>query len=63
MRKVPTMLEATKVDVKVSRGPDITWLVWLGQRVVGRFTLVGDALAYATILECDPRIRKEALAA
>ena len=49
--------------VSVCKGADVTWLVWLGEDIVGRFSIVGDALAYAAILECDPRIRKEAVAA
>jgi hypothetical protein len=56
------MLEATKPEVKVSKGGDLTWLVSSGNQVVGRFMIAGDALAYAALLECDPRIRKEAVA-
>jgi hypothetical protein len=54
---------AGRKHVNVSKGADVTWLVWLGEDIVGRFSIVGDALAYAAILECDPRIRKEAVAA
>jgi hypothetical protein len=50
----------TRVDVRVSKDADHAWLVSLGHQVVGRFMIVGDALAYASILECDPRIRNEA---
>jgi hypothetical protein len=55
--------QATKVDVQVSKGADLTWMVSLDKRIVGRFTIVGDALAYAAMLECDPRIRGEAVPA
>jgi hypothetical protein len=51
------------IEVKVSKGSDLTWLVWLGDLVVGRYMIVGDALAYAQILECNPRVRGEAVAA
>jgi hypothetical protein len=57
------MLEVEKLDVKVSKSPDLTWLVSLGEDVVGRFLIAGDALAYAALLECDPRIRREAVEA
>lgn len=59
--KEPKMLEAKKLDVTVAKGADLTWLVCLGSDVVGRFVIVGDALAYAVLLECDPRIRREAI--
>jgi hypothetical protein len=36
------------------------WLVSLDGTVVGRFDILGDALAYANLLECDPRTRSEA---
>jgi hypothetical protein len=57
------MLEVTKVDVKVAKGADLTWLVSMDQQVVGRFVIAGDALAYAALLECDPRVRREAVEA
>jgi hypothetical protein len=62
-RRSQTVPQATKVDVKVSKGADLTWMVSLDQRIVGQFTIVGDALAYASMLECDPRIRGEAVPA
>ncbi len=52
-----------RIEVKISKGTDLTWLVWLGDLIVGRYMIVGDALAYAQILECNPRIRSEAVAA
>jgi len=46
-------------EVKVTQdGYD--WLVWLDGTLVGRFDVVGDALHYANMLECDPRARDEA---
>jgi hypothetical protein len=57
------MLEVKKPDVKISKSPDLTWLVSLDKHVVGRFVIAGDALAYAALLECDPRIRREAMEA
>lgn len=36
------------------------WLVYLDGVVVGRFDVVGEALHYANMLECDPRARDEA---
>ena len=57
------MAQATKVDVQVFKGANLTWMVSLDNRIVGQFTIVGDALAYAAMLECDPRIRGEAVAA
>jgi hypothetical protein len=36
------------------------WLVALDGVVVGRFDVVGEALHYANMLECDPRARDEA---
>jgi hypothetical protein len=46
-------------EVRVSQdGWD--WLVWLDGTLVGRFDLVGVALDYASMLECDPRTRSEA---
>ena len=46
-------------DVKISED-GLDWLVWLDGTVVGRYDLVGDALHYASMLECDPRMRSEA---
>jgi hypothetical protein len=55
--------EIGKVEVRVTKGADLNWLVSLGPRIVANFTLVGDALAYASMLECNPRARREAAAA
>lgn len=46
-------------EVRVSQD-GLDWLVWLDGTVVGRHALVGDALHYASMLECDPRSRSEA---
>ncbi len=46
-------------DVRVSR-EGLDWLVWLEGEMVARFVVAGDALAYASLLECDPRARREA---
>lgn len=54
---------AKKAEVRVTKGADLNWLVSLGPRIVANFTLVGDALAYASMLECNPRARSEAIAA
>ncbi len=57
------MYGAKAVDVQVCKGVDLIWLVLLDGKIVGRFMICGDALAYATMLECTPRARKEAVAA
>ena len=44
-------------DVRVRRDGKLDWAVWLEGRLVRRYTIVGDALAYASLLECDPRER------
>lgn len=44
------------VEVQVLRG-EHDWLVWFDGRVVARFSLMGDALDYASLLECSPRAR------
>ena len=48
-------------DVKVSKDDRLGWAVWLEGRVVASYIMVGDALAYASLLECDPRERNLAL--
>jgi hypothetical protein len=53
-------MSAQSLAVTVSRGSDLTWVVRMGEKLVGRFLVTGDALAYATLLECDPRVRREA---
>lgn len=50
------------VEVQVLRG-EYDWLVWFDGRVVARFTLMGDALDYASLLECSPRARAAAASA
>lgn len=50
-------------SVAVTREAFLLWLVWLDSSVVGTFNNVFDALAYASLLECDPRSRSEAQAA
>ncbi len=44
-------------EVHVTSDPYRNWLVWLNERLVGRFPRVGDALALAAMLECSPRER------
>jgi hypothetical protein len=61
--KEQIVTEAVKVDVRVTKGPDLSWLVSLGPRTVANFTIAGDAFAYASMLECNPRARQEATAA
>ena len=56
------MYGAKVVDVRVSREIDLTWLVWMNEAIVGRFLILGEALDYATLLECTPRARAEAVA-
>ncbi|MDQ4144688.1 MAG: hypothetical protein M3198_13285 [Actinomycetota bacterium] len=48
-------------NVKLTR-EGINWIVWLDEAAVGRFPIAGDALDYAQLLECDPRVRAEATA-
>ena len=43
--------------VRVSKEETSSWAVWLEDRIVARYFLVGDALAYASLLECNPRER------
>jgi hypothetical protein len=50
----------SRPSVRISKAGILDWLVWLEDDVVGRFTLVADALDYATILECSPRARGNA---
>ena len=51
------------MDVRLARGTDRQWRVWLDEVVVARFTWVGDALDYAELLGCSPRARAAAKAA
>ena len=44
-------------DVRVSKEDLMSWAVWLEGRIVARYIMVGDALAHASLLECDPRER------
>lgn len=46
--------------VQISKTLELRWLVHLDDIVVGSFMIVGDALSYAQLLECSPRIRREA---
>lgn len=47
-------------SVAVTREAFLLWLVWLDSSVVATFDNVLDALAYASMLDCDPRLRREA---
>lgn len=50
-------------DVRICRQADergVEWLVWLDDRVAGRFMMLGEALDFALILECSPRARAAA---
>jgi hypothetical protein len=49
-------------SVAVTREAFLLWLVWLDCSIVASFDNVLDALAYASLIECDPRSRKEAAA-
>lgn len=49
-------------EVFLSRAGSLEWLVFLDGLIVGRFGIVSDALDYASLLECDPRARLEAIA-
>ena len=44
-------------EVRLSRNDDLWWLVWFRGRVVGRFTLLREALDLTEMLECSPRAR------
>jgi hypothetical protein len=46
-------------EVKVIQD-GFSWVVELDGVSVGRFDIVGEALHYANMLECDPRARSEA---
>ncbi len=54
---------ARVVNVRVSRETDLNWLVSFEGTVVGRFLILGEAMDYAALLECCPRVRAEAVAA
>lgn len=47
-------------SIAVTREAFLLWLVWLDTSVVASFDNALDALAYASLLECDPRLRGEA---
>ena len=47
--------------VRVSKEESCSWAVWLNGKVVAHYSIAGDALAYASLLECDPRERALAL--
>lgn len=47
-------------SVLITREAFLLWLVWLDCTVVASFDNVLDALDYASLLECDPRLRGEA---
>jgi hypothetical protein len=47
-------------SVAVTREAFLLWLVWLDCSIVASFDNVLDALSYASLIECDPRARKEA---
>ncbi len=51
-----------RTEVRITSDPSRDWFVWLGDVVVGRFVVVGDALALASMLECNPRARALAAA-
>lgn len=46
-------------DVRVTRDAR-QWLVCLDGNVVACFAVMGDALDYASLLECSPRARADA---
>ena len=48
-------------DVRVSKADHLEWIVWLEGVAVARYSICSDALAYASMLECDPRERDLAL--
>lgn len=47
-------------SVAITREAFLLWLVWLDCTVIASFDNVLDALAYSSLLECDPRFRREA---
>jgi hypothetical protein len=47
-------------DVKITRESFLMWLVWLDCSVIASFDSVLEALDFASLLECDPRFRREA---
>lgn len=47
-------------SVAITREAFLLWLVWLDCSVIASFDNVLDALAYSSLLECDPRFRLEA---
>ncbi len=44
-------------DVRVAKETVCSWTVSLDGRVVGHYAIATEALAYASLLECDPRER------
>ena len=44
-------------DVRVSKKTACDWTVSLDGHVVGHYAIATEALAYASLLECDPRER------
>jgi hypothetical protein len=50
-------------DVRVLKEETCSWAVSLDGQIVAHYTLAGDALAYASLLECNPRERADATAA
>lgn len=49
-------------DVRVIKDERLEWEVWLEGTLVAHYSMMGDALNYASLLECDPRERALALA-
>jgi hypothetical protein len=45
------------LEVRVTRDDDLSWLVWVGEVAAARFEILGEALDFATLLECSPRAR------
>ena len=47
---------------EVTRSDEVLrdWLVSFDSKIVGRFAEVTEALAYADLLECSPRARRDA---
>lgn len=58
----PSSEEEEVTKVRVSKEESCNWAVWLEGKIVAKYMLAGDALAYASLLECDPRERLLALA-
>ena len=54
-------MRPSTIDIYISHDDDGEWLVWLEATAVGRFVNVSDALSFASLLECSPRARAEAL--